>query len=293
VTEGIARDGLLRSVPFTVTRAAGDGGDGLTLDGYAAVFNRPTIIDSWEGRFSEQVARGAFRKSIAERTPRLQFDHGYHPIIGDIPIGRVTDITEDTQGLHVIARLTDNWLVQPVRDAIAEGAIDGMSFRFDVIREEWRDEKGKLVPTDEVADRLWQSGELLARTLKELKVPELGPVVWPAYTDTSVGVRSTVTIDLGRITSDPEQRRKLAGAVFAADLAEQRSTGSTETADAPPPAGHPSEEPTPPAPSDAPPPEGHPSADATEPPHQARLRARIRAQAQAQRDLLTHIDRED
>jgi hypothetical protein len=62
------------------------------------------------------------------------------------------------------------------------------------------------------------------RTLKELKVPEIGPVVWPAYTDTSVSVRSQV-IDLGRL-NDPEQRRLLAEAVFLADTADssQRST---------------------------------------------------------------------
>ena len=235
---------LRRSVPFILTRDDDDNGDGFTLDGYAAVFDTPTRIDSWEGTFDETIAKGAFRKSIRENTPKLQFDHGYHPMIGSIPIGRISSLAEDMQGLHVVARLSDNWLVEPVRDAIAEGSIDGMSFRFSVVREEWRDKDGKLLKPTDLMELLWEPGERgpLTRTLKEVKVTELGPVVWPAYADTSVGVRSKVTLDLGRL-GEPAQRSILARAVFAAE-AHERSTGPTETADAPPTTGgHPSEEP--------------------------------------------------
>ena len=51
-------ESLIRSVPFEVIRSD-DGGDGLTLTGYAAVFDTPTRIDSWEGCFDESIARGA------------------------------------------------------------------------------------------------------------------------------------------------------------------------------------------------------------------------------------------
>jgi HK97 family phage prohead protease len=230
-------EGLRREAPFSLRTAAEDGeaGDGLTLDGYAAVFNRETIINSWEGRFKERIAPGAMKKSFRENPPKIQFDHGHHPLIGSIPIASVRSIVEDVDpvlapegGAHIVARLFDNWLVQPVRDAIADEAIDGMSFRFGVVREEWRDHEGKRI-TDEVElrellRRTWYEEvpdeELLVRTLKELKVPELGPVVWPAYAETSVGVRSqTLTINLARL-SDPEQRAQLARAVILADRAE-------------------------------------------------------------------------
>ena len=123
---------------------------------------------------------------------------------------------------------------------MAEGSVDGMSFRFSVVREEWRDAAGKLIRDDELLSLLWQPGERgpLQRTLKEVKISEAGPVVWPAYQQTSVGVRSkTVTIDLGRPT-DPEQRKQLAHAVFVFDSANRNT-------DAPPanqarPDGHPS-----------------------------------------------------
>lgn len=218
----LAREDLCRSVSFTLTRSGEDTEtDGLTFEGYGAVFNSPTRIDSWEGTFDEQIAPGAFKKSIRERTPKFQFDHGHHPLIGSIPIGSITDIHEDTSGLYVEARMADNWLIEPIRDAIAEGSIDGMSFRFSVVREEWRDKDGKLVKPEDVLDVLWDDHEgrgPLLRTLKEVKVAEVGPVVWPAYESTSASVRSQV-IDLGRL-SDPGQRKLLAQAVLLADTAD-------------------------------------------------------------------------
>ena len=63
------RDNLTRSVPFTLERAASGEGDGLTLEGYGAVFDTPTRIDSWEGTFDEVIARGAFARTLKARTP--------------------------------------------------------------------------------------------------------------------------------------------------------------------------------------------------------------------------------
>jgi len=266
--DSVAREDLMRSAPFSVVRAADtEPGDGLTLDGYAAVFGSETVIDSWEGRFKETLLPGSFRKTLRERTPRLQFDHGMHPLIGSIPIGKIVSAAEDAQGVHVVARLSDNWLIQPVRDAIEEGAIDGMSFRWNVVREEWRYPDGKPAKFEDVLNLLWSSydlpeDELLTRHVKELKCSELGPVVWPAYDDTSVGVRAKVTIDLGSLDTDPAQRRTLAQALYVADAVERGETQDSGeiTADAPPPAGHPSQrDESPAAPPDAPPPDGHPS----------------------------------
>lgn len=237
------REQLMRTAPFSVRAAdAEDENDGLTLDGYAAVFNRLTIIDSWEGRFKEGVAPGSMKKSFRETTPRVQFDHGRHPLIGSIPIGAVRSVAEETDpvlapdgGAHVIARLHDNWLIEPVRDAIASESIDGMSFRFTVVRDEWHDADGKKITDEgvlrELLYRSWyedlEDDELLVRTLKEVKVPELGPVVWPAYAETSVSVRSKITIDLGRL-HDPAQRAQLARAVILADQAEAETSTTAE-----------------------------------------------------------------
>lgn len=213
-THEVVTDDLCRSVPFEL-RDGSDDGDGLTLDGYGAVFGSPTRIDSWEGTFDEEIARGAFKKSLAERTPVLQFDHGRHPMVGSIPLGSFESLREDEQGLHVQARLHDNWLIQPVRDAIKSKAIPGMSFRCSVVKDEWRDSAGNLVKGDDVARRLWASdpsdpSTILRRTLKEVRLYEVGPVVFPAYADTSVGVRSR---ELVTLLSDPQVRAEVARAL--------------------------------------------------------------------------------
>lgn len=163
-------------------------GDGLTLEGYAAVFDSPTEIHERGRTFTEVVARGAFKKTLSERTPVLMFNHGKHPLIGDMPIGAITSTREDVHGVFVRARLADNWLVQPVRDAIANQSIHGMSFRMNPINDKW-------------------NAARTHRTLLELAVPEFGPVVFPAYTGTEVSVRAQEAVDA---ITDPEVRTDLA-----------------------------------------------------------------------------------
>jgi len=188
--------------------------DGLSFEGYGAIFNSLTRIDSWEGTFDEQIAPGAFRKSIRERTPKFQFDHG-RSNFGSLPPGVIEEILEDDKGLYVRAKMSASDYWEPLRDAIASGAVDGMSFRFSVIREEWRDAEGKIVKPEDVSDVLYSGARgILLRTLKEVKVDEVGPVVWPAYQDTTASLRSK-TIDIGRLLDgDHEQRRLFAEAAL-------------------------------------------------------------------------------
>lgn len=232
---------LLRSVPPRLCvrsvefRAESVDGDGHTLEGYAAVFRSPTVIDSWEGTFEEEVARGAFRKTLSERTPVLQFDHGRDMRTGSVPIGQIEDLREDTKGLFVLARLFDNPVVEPIRQAIEGGAIDGMSFRFEVMKDRWHDKNGVLVKPDELNSLLWTQNDRspLKRTLLEVKLFELGPVVFPAYEDTSVGVRSILA------GLDETQRRTLIEELVAelqSDAARQGTSDSDSTS-APPTVG--------------------------------------------------------
>lgn len=208
------RDALVRSAPFALERADDDT-DGLTLRGHGAVFNEWTIIDSWEGRFRERIAPGAFKKTLQENGARvrLQFDHGQHPLIGSLPIGAIRKLKEDRQGLYVEARLADNWLVQPVREAIENGSIDGMSFRFSVVAERWDKE----------------DSDLPERTITEVRLAELGPVVFPAYEGTDVGVRS---LELARslLAADDTTRREIATALLR-ETGETTDTRTDEAAD--------------------------------------------------------------
>jgi len=168
------------------TRAAG--GDGRTLEGYAAVFDTPARIRDMQGEFDERIARGAFARSLQERTPVLQFDHGKDPRVGTVPIGAIEELSEDARGLFVRARLFDNPVVEPVRQAIEGKAIRGMSFRF-------------LVPDG--GDTWTRSGDRDSREIRDADVFELGPVVHPAYGATTVGVRSLLA------QLDPDEYRAM------------------------------------------------------------------------------------
>jgi len=176
--------------------------DGLTLDGYGAVFNEWTNIEDQYGEYRERIAPGAFKRTLGMRMPILQFAHGSHPLIGSIPLGRITNISEDEHGLRVKARLSDNWLVQPVRDAIRDGGITGMSFRFRIVDESWARS---------------QHDGMEERTIREVELYEVGPVVFPAYEQTSVGVRSRAVLSA---LQDAEIRGEIATILAAGtDLA--------------------------------------------------------------------------
>ncbi|CAL9302796.1 MULTISPECIES: HK97 family phage prohead protease [Streptomyces] len=307
---------LERSAPFQMQRAEGDEeGDGRSLSGYAALFGEPTEINSWEGHFTETIRKGAFRKTIREQQPVMQFDHGRHPLIGSIPIGSITTLREDDQGLYIEGRISDNWLMQPIRDAIAEQTVNGMSFRFEVVREEWRDADGKKLRPEEVPELLWMPGDRgpLQRELIEVRMRELGPVVFPAYAGTSVSVRARDVADVlvhdedsarrlraalardaaqlaPQVPGDPELRREVAAAVLyqqpttqtreAAPLPEEHPD-SARTTGAPATDGH-----SPTSTTDAPPAPGHPSP----PPRPSALRDQIREITALMGERLAHID---
>ncbi len=181
-------EGSIRSVDFALEPFEDDG---FTLEGYAAVFETPTRINNshespYGGPFTETIARGAFARAVrANPKPKMQFDHGTHPFIGSMPIGTIKSMREDDKGLFISGRIDDNWLTEPVRDAIKSGGISGMSFRF-------------LVP--EGGDEWSDDGE--ERRVTDVDVPELGPVVWPAYTETTVSMRSRAFADA--VADEPE-----------------------------------------------------------------------------------------
>src|SRR5262249_47452291 len=160
---------------FTLERANGNGsGDGFTLEGYAAVFNSPTEIDDMLGSYTEVIKNGAFTKTLRGGYPPLMFNHGRHPLIGPMPIRSFEELREDKRGLYLRARLFDNWLIDPLRDAIREGTVTGASFRFEVPQggDTWLTLNGRQ-----------------KRTVNEVKLLELGPVVFPAYPDAKVALR--------------------------------------------------------------------------------------------------------
>jgi hypothetical protein len=153
----------------------GDNGDGSTLFGDFAVFNKWTEIDSmWEGTFLERIAPGAFDKTIRERRDQFKvlLNHGMDPELGNKPLGSITDLkTTDRAASYEVGLF--NGIPELVMDGLRAGEY-GASFRFEVLDEHWDEKKD----------------DLPRRTIKEVKLFEFGPVTFPAYEAASAGVRS-------------------------------------------------------------------------------------------------------
>lgn len=218
-----------RAVDFQPT-TPDDNSDGRTLEGYAAVFDTPTRIDSWEGTFDERIASGAFKKTLSERKPVLQFDHGHDARTGSVPIGAFSELREDGEGLFVQARLFDNPVVEPIRQAIEGQAITGMSFRFRVVRDAWTDKDGKPVASQDLARLLYSPGDRgpLQRNITEVQLFEAGPVVFPAYAETSVGVRSMSDDDRAALVAEYQRTMSASDADADAEEDDEPDTGDDD-----------------------------------------------------------------
>lgn len=184
------RDNLIRGyrpgLRFGVageTRDDEDLGDGRTMFGHFTVFDQFTEIDSYfEGHFLERIAKGAFKKTFAERgAPKVMVDHGRGIVFDNMPLGVPDVLREEDFGPYyevplVHSRLVDDELIPRLRAGLM-----GASFMFNVLREDWNEEPD---PSD--ANPLG----LPERTVTEVRLHEFGPVVWPAYEAATAKVRS-------------------------------------------------------------------------------------------------------
>jgi HK97 family phage prohead protease len=200
-------DTYVREIGFAIrsydmeTRSSSNG---RILEGYVAVFNTRTKIPDRNGDFEEEILPGFAERSLRDNgKPVLQFDHGKDVRVGSVPIGVYTSFEQDRKGYHVRGELFDNPVVEPVRQAIAGGAIKGMSFRFKATKDRW--------------ERRGQNRGMDLRQVIDADVPEAGPVVFPAYAATSVSVRD-VLAGMSEETRDAYIRELLEAAGLATDL---------------------------------------------------------------------------
>jgi uncharacterized protein len=165
-----------RFIPFTQFELREAEGKPPELVGHASVFNQETVISGWFDEWREEVAPGAFKKTIKEGDIRSCFNHDVNIVLGRNKAGTL-DLSEDDIGLLAVIRPPDNEWGRPVIDAVKRGDVTGMSVMFSPVKEEW-----------------WFPGkdsqELPKRTLKEAKLYELGPVTFPAFEQTDISARA-------------------------------------------------------------------------------------------------------
>lgn len=181
----------------------GDGGDGNTMFGEFAVFDRWTEIDSWfEGRFLERISKGAFRSTFKERRDQIRvlYDHGADPMIGNKPLGEPRTLRETDTGAYFEVDLFDASYVNDLKPALRAGQL-GASFRFKVTKEQW------VEPKTESAHN---PAKLPERTITGVDLYEFGPVTFPAYADASAGLRSRSDEFIDRLLDDPKFLARLA-----------------------------------------------------------------------------------
>jgi len=169
------RDDLYRAMQGGITSD-----DGKTLTIRLAPHDQWAEIQSvTEGHFLERFSRSAYRKTMAEHPPKILFNHGHDPEIGEKVIATTDEVGEDATSPYARGRLLDG-VPELVADGIRAG-VYGASHRFSVVREKWDDEPigGAHNPK-----------KLRERTLTAAQLYELGPVTWPAYAQASASLRS-------------------------------------------------------------------------------------------------------
>lgn len=175
-----------RSFPLDDIRIR-SGGDGRTVEAYAAVFDTPTEIKDQDGHYHEVIGRSAFDKTIAERGNRFGvfFNHGMtlHGTPSErhsMPIGTPIEVRADTRGVLTVTRYNKTQLADEVLESINSGAITGQSFSGRMIQSSPR--RGPYRA---------RGGELPVVTRTEIAMREYGPTPMPAYEDAAItNVRS-------------------------------------------------------------------------------------------------------
>jgi uncharacterized protein len=175
--EGRGKNFETRINHANVELRAVEGGNGMTFEGYAAVFNSPS--DPIGGQFTEYVMPGAFKRSLDSRNDvKLLWNHDTGEVLGSTRAGTLK-LVEDARGLKAVAELPNTQRGRDTAELIKRGDIASMSFGFSVPKggDSWSD-----------------NGSI--RHLNSVRLFEVSVVAFPAYQASSASVRSmTINAD--------------------------------------------------------------------------------------------------
>ena len=153
--------------------------------GHAAVFDVRTAIGNpltWG--FYEQVAPGAFTKTLSEGDARMLIDHDSYYVVSRVSADTLS-LAQDKVGLLVASALdTDLSYVGDLIVNLRNKNITGMSFGFYVVKADWSEE--------DVETSDGQSATVEIRTIREVKLVEVSAVTFPAYEETDAGLRHSL-----------------------------------------------------------------------------------------------------
>lgn len=182
---------MMEQRSYQTTAEVRQGINGPMIVGYAAVFNS----DSENlGGFIEQCDPDCFTKTISEADVRGLVNHEADWLIGRSKSGTLRLATDATGLKYEIDINTQDPDGQRALAKVQRGDLDGSSFSFQTIRDEW--------DWDQTPAR---------RRLLEVKLIDCGPVCWPAYDATTAAARA-----LDRIATKLGKKPETLAAALAA-----------------------------------------------------------------------------
>jgi HK97 family phage prohead protease len=195
--------------------------------GYAAVFNsRAAIGNPLRWGFYEEIADGAFTKTLTEGDARFLIDHDSYYVVSRVSADTL-GLAQDKTGLAVDSALDTR--LSYVNDLIANldnRNVTGMSFGFYVVKDDWT--------LEEIETSDGQTAEVEVRTIREVRLIEVSAVTFPAYDDTEAALRHVATALVHRGDPAAVERR----AAYRPELRDilqviEREPGEPTRADAP------------------------------------------------------------
>ena len=146
-----------------------DEGAAPKISGYAAMFDSPADI----GWFREVIKAGAFDETLANGDDvRALFNHDPNLVLGRTKANTLR-LSVDDKGLMYEIDPPDTQFARDLMESIRRGDVSQSSFAFETISDRWRTEDKQDV-----------------RELIKVRLFDVSPVTYPAYEETSVGVRS-------------------------------------------------------------------------------------------------------
>lgn len=143
----------------------------MVLEGTAIVFDKPALINTPTGSYTEVIKRNAL-DGVKFNDTRLLVSHDHNRLpLAKSP--KTMDIWKDDAGMHFRAKLANTEEARSVYESIKRGDMSGVSFGFTV------------------SDGSRYDVETRTRTITKIdKVLEFSVVNFPAYSETSVEARS-------------------------------------------------------------------------------------------------------
>lgn len=188
-------------------------GESPTIRGHAAVFfdgTEGTEFRLWDGAV-ERIMPGAFDGALSRGDDVCGlFNHDPNQVLGRRS-GGTLNLSADAKGLLYNIDPPNTSAANDVVELIRRGDVQGSSFSFQVTDQEWR--------TEDKVD---------IREIRGVELFDVGPVTFPAYEDTTTGVRARGGENEARASFDAWKAVETA----AAEAKAAKLKGYNEQADA-------------------------------------------------------------